>query len=311
MILCKRRFFIFCFLSIIFLSFASLLAKPVNIDTSDVLLISSFETKNCCASYVMLDGVVYLLKQKKDYQKLLAVVRDALAAYIAKDLGIAHRVYIIPAGKKKKFIRAHLEWPATLHTLAPGETVRKQRNIKYSALRLKQQWANAASFDEKGLTEAIINYMTWHWQLPIIVALDLMTGNSDRHCGNLCYNPETDTFCAIDMDDTFNKDLCAVACKKFEQILQNNENVFTNDEKRALFQMRNTLKFLLHIHKPHDLIAKLYEFAHQAGFGKNGALYDEHVQKRLEHYESMIIKTNESAYQLIMLIDRIVKQNAL
>ena len=132
-------------------------------------------------------------------------------------------------------------------------------------------------------------------------------GNSDRHCGNLCYDPSTDSFCAIDMDDTFNKDLCDLACKKFELMIKKNGKIFTKEEKRALLQMRNTLKFLVHTHKPRDLIAKLYHFAKKAGFVKGNPLYNDSIKKKLLFYETMIIKSNASAYKLIALIDKHIK----
>src|SRR5690606_25867016 len=103
-----------------------------------------------------------------------------------------------------------------IHTIAPGDTVRKQRDCIYSALRLRQMWAMAKNFDETGLTREIIAQISWHRQLPIIIGIDLMFGNSDRHCVNLCYDSTTDRFCAIDMDDTFNKDLCIIAYKKLQ-----------------------------------------------------------------------------------------------
>ena len=295
-----------CFTMVAF-SFSHLLAKNFY-DNKKVVLLSTFETKNCFASYVEINGCTYLVKQKKDYNKQLAVVRDALAAYIAKALGIAHEVYVV-AAKKKFFGKIDPEWPATLHTLARGETVRKQRDSKYNALRLKQEWAHAQSFSQKGLTPIIIEYMTWHWQIPIIIALDLIIGNSDRHCGNLCYDPPTDTFCAIDMDDTFNKDLCGIACKKLEHMIKQNEAPFTKDEKNALLKMRNTLKFLLSTHKPHDLIKKLYYFAKKAGFVKGGKLYNDRIKNKLAYYETMIIKTNESAYKLVSLLDTILNRS--
>jgi hypothetical protein len=274
-------------------------------DIDNSVLVDSFETKNCFASYVMIRGGKYLVKQKKVYKKQLAVVRDALAAYIAKDLAIAHHVYIIPS--KKNFPgKVNPAWPATLHTIAPGETVRKQRNSKYNALRIKQVWAQAKSFDEKGLTRTIINYMTWHWQLPIIVALDLIIGNSDRHCGNLCYDPQTDTFCAIDMDDTFNKDLSIIAYKKLEEMANDKKNKFTQEELRALSQMKKTLKFLVNKYKPQDLINKLHFFVKKAGFIKGSKLYDDSVKKKISYYEVMIIQSNKSAHKLITLLSKIV-----
>jgi hypothetical protein len=256
----------------------------------------------------MIDGKTYLLKQKKAFKKQLAVVRDALAAYVASALRIAHRVEVIDA-KEKIPGKAKEYWPATLHTLAQGETVRKQPKIKYSKLRLRQFWALAQTFEEKGLTKLIIEHMTWHRQLPEIIALDLIIGNSDRHCGNLCYDDTTDTFCAIDMDDTFNKDLCVLAYKKLQHMINEENIVFTKDEIKALKHMLNTLKFLTRRYTPQDLIEKLHYFAKKAGFGKGGKMHDARIDRKLVSYEATIVQTYISAQKLISLLDKIVNYN--
>ena len=280
-------------------------AQPIYTGKEEVELLNTIETKHCFISYVKINGTVYLLKQKKDYKKQLAVVRDALAAYVAEKLNIAHLVDVINAnenfpGKIKP------QWPATLHTLAPGETVRKLRQCKYNALRLRQFWAQAQSFDEKGITKSIIEQMTWHRQIPEIIALDLIIGNSDRHCGNLCYDAQTNKFCAIDMDDTFNKDLCLLAYQKFQHMLATENIVFTKAEIRALTYMRNTLMFLMQQHKPQDLIHKLYFFAQKAGFCKGNKIYNNRIQRKLLSYELMIIQTYTSAHKLISLLNKII-----
>src|SRR5260221_441251 len=59
--------------------------------------VGGFESKNSCITYVVINGFRYIVKQKKDPSKQFSVVRDALAAYIAKDLAIAHSVEIIPS----------------------------------------------------------------------------------------------------------------------------------------------------------------------------------------------------------------------
>jgi len=283
----------------------SLLCKAIYTGIEDVSLINTIETKNCFISYVTINDQTYLLKQKKAYKKQLAVVRDALAAYVAAELRIAHRVEIIDADKQFPG-KVKAGWPATLHTLACGETVRKQPQTKYSKLRLRQFWALAQTFDEKGLTKMIIEHMTWHRQLPEIVALDLIIGNSDRHCGNLCYDANSDTFCAIDMDDTFNKDLCYVAYQKLQHMMQEEKVIFTKDEIRALIHMRNTLKFLTRRHTPQDVIEKLHYFAKKAGFSKGNKMYDARIARKLLSYEAMIVQTYLSAHKLISLIDTIV-----
>ncbi len=288
------------------LSVFSKMSRVIHQRKQDISLVNTIETKNCFVSYVSINGTIYLIKQKKDYKKQLAVVRDALSAHVARTLrGIAHQIEIIGAqqefsGKIKQF------WPATLHTLAKGETVRKQSKCRYNALRLRQFWAQAQSFQEKGLTKAIIEYMTWHPQLPEIVALDLFIGNSDRHCGNLCYDPVTDRFCAIDMDDTFDKDLCKLACKKLSYMIKVEKVVFNKDEINALKHMRDTLKFLVSKHRPNELIQRLRFFARQAGFSIGGLLYNPRIEKKLSSYEVMIIKSYKSTYELIALLDTII-----
>jgi hypothetical protein len=299
------RFFILL-VAFLFTGTSSIFSKIHYTGKEKIFLVSTIEGKNCFVSYVTINGYTYLLKQKKDGKKQLAVVRDALAAYIAKALKIAHQVDIV-ASKKEFSGKIKRWWPATLHTIVPGETVRKQKDIRYNALRLRQLWAQAQTYGEKGLTRAIITYMTWHKQLPVIVALDLFIGNSDRHCGNLFYDPVTDKFWAIDMDDTFNKDLCLLAYKKLKLMMQDDEFVFTQEEIAALICMKKTLQFLVDYHNPKDIIEKLYVFAKQAGFSKGMDLYDEKVGKKLSFYEKMIIQTHESARQLIVLLDKIIK----
>jgi hypothetical protein len=284
-----------------------LLGEKLNaIDKNNVSVVSTQDTKNSFVSYVTINNVNYLLKQKKDIKKQLAVVRDALAAYIAKCLGnIAHEVEIIAyqenfPGKVKNNL------PATLHTIAPGQTVRVQRDIPYNALRLRQFWANAKTYREKGFTREIITHMTWHWQLPIIVALDLVIGNSDRHGANLFYDPINDRFCAIDMDDTFNKDLCLFTCKKLQFMIREEHVIFTEQELRALARLKDTLQLLVRHHKPRNTIKKLRLFARKAGFVKGSKLYSASIEKKLLHYEGMIFSTYHNACELIVLLDTII-----
>jgi hypothetical protein len=108
------------------------------------------------------------------------------------------------------------------------------------------------------------------------------------------------------MDDTFDKDLCKLACKKLLYMIQEEKIVFNQDEVDALRHMRNTLKFLLRKHKPNALIQQLRHFAKQAGFSMGSFLYDARIEKKLLNYESMIVKSYKSAYELIALLDSIV-----
>ncbi|HSC25155.1 MAG TPA: hypothetical protein VLB80_02965 [Candidatus Babeliales bacterium] len=304
-----RIFLLFFFF--MFTVSSSLFSKIYYTGKEPVHLINTIEAKNCFISYIIINKKYrYLLKQKKEFKKQLAVVRDALAAYIAKELNIAHQVDIIEF--KKEFPGKVIAcWPATLHTIARGDTIRKQIGTKYNLLRLRQLWSQASSLNEKGLTKQIIEHMTWHRQLPEIVALDLILGNSDRHSGNLCYDPDTDRFCAIDMDDTLNKDLCIVAYENLKNMMNDDLIIFNKQEIRALIHMKNTLKFLVQKHKPFDLITKLHFFAKKAGFFKGSKMYDERIEKKLLFYEEMITQTHASAHRLIFLIEQMIKRKSL
>jgi len=280
-----------------------------HIPKEKIVLLETVESKNSIISYVTIEGLAYLIKQKKVDRVTLASVRDALAAHVAKVFNIAHRVYII--GDTKEFPgKTKSDWPATLHTIA-GKTIKEQEKNKYKKLQLKQWWRHAKNFDEKGLTRLIINHMSWHKQLPIIVALDLFIGNTDRHIGNLCYNPDTDTFCAIDMDDTFNKDLCNMACKKLKLMMHDDECVFTLEEINALEIMNEALKILVHKYRPAYLIKKLHYFADQAGFSEGKELYIERISHRLLWFEKVIHKTHASTYKLIDVLHKLIKRKLL
>lgn len=284
------------------------LGKFVSWAHKKVTLLETIETKNCFVSYVMIDGHRYLVKQKKEENKQIAVVRDALAAYIAKDLKIAHRVDVI-AFNKSISGKINSMWPATIHTIAPGDTIRKQRASIYSSLRLKQFWANADTFEAQGLTRGIITHMTWHKQLPIIVALDLIIGNSDRHCGNLCYDPTTDKFCAIDMDDTFNKDLCEIACIKLTMMIRDPLVIFSKQEISALIQLRQTITYLLRRYDPAHLIRKMHSFAKKSGFVKGSKMYTPSIVKKLDHYATTITQTWSSGRKLVVILNQLINES--
>ena len=271
----------------------------------DIEFLYKIETKNSYISYIKIKGKKFIVKQKKEEKKQISVVKDALAAYIAKILHIAHEVSIVPLNIyiPGKVVRS---WPATIHTIALGDTIRKQKNSIYSSLQLKQQWALAKTFAETGLTREIITQMTWHPQLALIVALDIIIGNYDRHAGNLCYDSVTDTFCAIDMDDTFNKDLCEVAHKKLEMMIQDSSISFTIEEVNALIQLRKTLCLLAKKYTSEHIIKKLHSYAVQAGFVSGNRLYTPSVKKKLNHYSSMIAKSWKNVRKVIGSLNKII-----
>lgn len=269
-----------------------------------VILIGGFESKNAFISYVTINGRKYIIKQKKRFNSQLGGARDALAAYIAKDLGIAHSVEVI-SSKIDIPGKINSMWPATIHTTAAGKTIRSQPESKYHALSLKQRLPGV-KITGLWLTEKIINQMTWHDQLPIIIALDLFICNTDRHGGNLFYDPETDSFCAIDMDGIFRRNLPEMACEKLDEMVNIHQKQFTEKEIIALVSVKKTLTFLLNKYTSKHLINKFHFFVDKAGITKGSFLYTARVEKKIAHHESMIIKSRASLHKLIIVLDKII-----
>ena len=160
----------------------SLLCENFYTGTETVSLINTVESNNSFISYVLINGRTFIIKQKKNAAGQFSVVRDAFAAYIAKDFSIAHSVEII-SSKKKIPGKVHAKYPGALLTIAPGATIRSQKNSKYYNLCLKQRTVNGELAPNRWLTEQIIYQITWHKQLPIIIGLDLFICNTDRHGG--------------------------------------------------------------------------------------------------------------------------------
>jgi hypothetical protein len=283
---------------------SSLFSKKFYTSTKNIFLINTVEAKNSFISYVTIDGHKYIVKQKKDITKKISIVRDALAAYIAKKLFIAHSVKIISS--KKNFPgKVYPMEPGAILTIAPGATIRDQPESKYYSLCLKQRNINGELLPDRWLTENIIYQITWHWQLPIIIGLDLFICNTDRHKGNLFYDPQTDSFCAIDMDNIFRRNLPGLAYEKLN-IMINNKKQFTHEEIEALISVRDTLQFLLNKYKPKRLIAKLHHFAKKAGLKKGSFVEVEKIKRRIAEHEEMIIQSRASVYKLIAILNKII-----
>jgi len=271
-----------------------------------IVLTGGFESTNAFISYVTINGHNYIIKQKKRSNSQLGAARDALAAYIAKDLNIAHAVAVIAANVDVPG-KINSVWPATLHTIAAGKTVRSQKESKYYALALKQRLPGV-KITGQWLTEKIIDQITWHKQLPIIIALDLFICNTDRHSGNLFYDPETDRFCAIDMDSIFRRDLPEMACQKLDEMINVHLKEFTEKEIKALISVKKTINFLLSKYSSQHLINKFRFFVKQSGFIKGNPLYTERVQRKIAHHESMIITSRASLHKLMAMLNGIINK---
>jgi len=267
-----------------------------------VEMVSTYEMRFCYISFIKIDGVMYLIKQKKSQflRKILSVVRDAVTAHIAENFGIAHQVDIIPAGiefpgKPRK------DWPATIHTIAPGKMIKdKGQNRHYKHIKLQQK--------EEGFTYQMLQWMNMYPQLIMIMALDIFVCNHDRHKGNLFYDPKTDSFCAIDMDSAFRYNLSSIACKNFMAMINDRRFKFSVKDIQTLGKLNNCLKFLIEKYPSVETLKIYDDFAQKAGFIPGSDLYTEKVRTELVSNRKIILQSYKDIQQLVQIIDQLVKK---
>ena len=271
----------------------------VDIDSSSLELLSMQEMRFCYISFVRVDGKKLLVKQKKPLHKLLGVVRDAVTAHIiAENFDIAHKVDIIPADQKFPG-KWRTDWPATIHTIAPGKTIKGQSS-KYDKMNIKQA--------DTGFRRDMIQWMVKHPTLVKVVALDTFLCNHDRHRGNLFYNQKTDSFCAIDMDSAFKYNLCALACKNFIKMMDKDLFPLKRDELRVLIEYRNILEMLIRKHHPEETIQIYNYYADKAGFVEGSPLYTKKMYGQLEANRAMIRQSYEDVKKLVKILNSIIKR---
>jgi hypothetical protein len=274
-----------------------------------VTVTGTLESSNSFISYVTISGQQYVIKQKVNQEKqIIAAMREALASYIAKDLKIAQHVEIIPAHENvsgKKYPSSS----ATLHTLAPGKIVSALRGHKYYLLCLKQRDPQGKKITGKWLTETIINQITWHKHIALIIALDLFICNTDRNRRNLFYDQATDSFCAIDMENIYRRNVADMACKKLREMINVNHKKFTPAEIEALKMVKDTLQFLSKKYPPQDILARIDKYAVFAGYVDDGSLLGDKLTKKIERHKQMVVECYGSVQKLIKILTEIIARN--
>jgi hypothetical protein len=269
----------------------------VNLESTNVRLIETLEMRFCYISFVEIDGHEYIIKQKKtDFQrKLVGVVRDAVMAHFSENFINAHLVGVIPAGKE--FIgKPRTDWPATIHTIAPGKMMKAQ-DSPYNKINIKQA--------DIGFRRDMLKWMMRDDTIMRMVAYDTFLCNHDRHRGNLFYNPKDKTFCAIDMDSSFKHNLCDLACNNF-QVMLNDEINFKKKEIEALIEYKRYLQFLIDNFSPKCTL-KMYDyFLFKAGFVEGAEFYlPKHVLE-VQDNKRVITRSYEDAKRLVKIIEHIV-----
>jgi hypothetical protein len=277
-------------------------------EINSVELIKTLETRFCYISFVKVNGTKYIIKQKKSdfLRKIVGVVRDAITAHIAESFGqalqlnhdLAHRVDVISAGKKFSG-KPRTDWPATIHTIAPGKMIKEQKS-RFEGMNIKQA--------DIGFRRDMLEWMVKHPILIVYVALDTFLCNHDRHRGNLFYNPKTDSFCAIDMDSSFKHNLCALACRNFTEMLHDQRLKLTRKEINALVEYNTYLQFLIDHYKPEDTVSMYDYFAEKAGFVEGAVLYTQKVALEIAGNRQMIMQSYQDVQELVKIVGKLIEK---
>jgi hypothetical protein len=255
----------------------------------------------CYVSWVDINGKTFLVKQKRSASYLLAVVHDVFASLIAHELdpSLAQKVILIPAFHKFPG-KIYDDWPATIHTLASGKTIKKKIRNPYRKMNIKQA--------SQGFRREMLPWMAQHIQLAKIVALDIFLCNHDRHRGNLFYDNKTDTFCAIDMDALYKYNLAEYAYQNLLRMTEDGPFSLTTKEVIALLEMRKTLEWLVNHYSPEDMLALFDHLCCHAGLVEGSTIYVPRVRAEIEITRNMITHYYRDVKKLIEVLGDIIQK---
>lgn len=272
----------------------------------DATIFDTFRNHKSYVHFIKQGKNRFIVKQMipENIEKQFCLIREALASHIAESLNIpVNRVRIIPRDvyfPGKIFIHR----VATLHTFAKGKSLLEPG--KYKGLKIKQFLTEELPKKECGLTLQVIHNMSLHPDLPRIVAFDTFIGNADRGSPNIYYNQKTDRFCGIDMEISFYKNLCEIACFQIQRLLKGKVKL-TKRELGGIKKYCKTLKKLIEKYPPETVITVLDKLCSQAGFTPTGNFV---LQSCIRWHKRKIQENYASAQKLVVLLDQLVAKYA-
>jgi hypothetical protein len=163
--------------------------------------------------------------------------------------------------------------------------------------------------EEIGLRKEVIFNMAKHPDLAKIVALDTFLGNSDRSCGNVFYDLETNCFYGIDMGSCLMGNLAKAAIEKLSLDSDNFQNMvvgFSAEEITGLKQYQQALISLISHFPPEKTLALLTSCLSEAGFvSTNALLWNEDVERKITKWKRQVIENYDSSVELVALLREI------
>lgn len=242
----------------------------------------------------------FILKQILDNSVFAAVVREKVAADIARAVGIGvNEVTIISAHRsfpgKKIFNK-----PATLHAFVPGVAVRLLFGKGYGPNI--RQYRSAKGNGKRGLSRITIKDMASHSDLSALVAFDTFTANHDRHQRNYFYDEASDHFFAIDLECSFSTNIAQHAYNLFYDMVKNGDKSLSLNEINGLIIYQSMLKKLIKMYPP-----KIIYSAVNKSIDEVDIKFDKKNYNFLKKMQSAIQTNYDSCEKTVAILDVLLK----
>lgn len=259
------------------------------------------------------DGkAIYIFKQIDDssMSQQLLLINDCVASSVGIQAGISiNEVCFVPYT-----VGAHLkkypERAATLHTYVAGCDVDLKLplflstdfSIHQRVIDVNSAWQKQYPLLAKnqGLSKLRIESMSFHKQLPSIVALDTFIGNGDRSKPNIFYDEHKGCFCGIDHAAAFGKTLPFFACERLKELVH--EGYFKSSDKKIVDGLRIYLNTLQRLHSTCQPSVIREALSMLIPYLASHAVDNSEIKKRLCHHEVIIENNYMVTAELIELL---------
>lgn len=259
-------------------------------------------------------GKLLLIKQKTTYfRSLMSSLHSALASKMYESIPDirGQQVDILSKNDRNKFPLRYKNFQASIHTLVPGKPVCQLFKTLYKeSSELKRFFLhfNLAQKKEHGLTLAIIKLLRRHPDLPHLVALSMLVGDYDCENKNIFYDQKTNHFFLIDMDRSFNRNLCETAYENLKKMVIRRATAFSRFDLISLNQIAQTLALLIEKNPIADVMNHARSFAQK--FDITNPEDHAYVERLLKKINSFLHLSYASGKKVIGLINCIVSKNS-
>jgi len=241
----------------------------------------------------------YCVKQYCATDKIFDSLKEVLTSGIAESGNIpVNYVKLVPAKVffPGKFYKGRM---ATLHTFTPGK---KLLSIPcYSEVSIQQFKKEKGIF---GITRSIINCMALSPNLAQIAALDTFTGSRSHGGGNIFFDEKSNDFYGIDLKKVFLENLGRLACENIKKMQA--AKSFTSRQVDALKVYRDTLRKLIANNPPSDICRNLDALVKTTKLSNK---FTPLTHNSVKQCKKMIFQNYDSAQNLVILLDQIIKKH--